>query len=74
MREGTIDLDKREMAKITNVLKVTTEDITGAFNACCTKILQRRDVEFFKPPFEVVIGCGGLSAKLSYWEVEPGEF
>jgi len=74
MREAHIDLEKREFELITAMLDNATSNVTAVFNSTCEKILQRRKIEGFKPPFEVVIGCGGLATRLSYWALEPGEF
>ena len=74
MREAHIDLDKRETARITNMLKTATEDVKGKFDAMCSQVLTKRGIEDYRPPFEIVIGLGGLAVKLSYWELEPGEF
>lgn len=67
MREGTIDLTKQEIRMINNMLETTTKNVTEVFNATCKRILSRRGIEDYRAPFEVVIGCGGLSTTLRYW-------
>lgn len=68
MAEAHIELDKRETAKITNMLKTATSDVTAKFNAICSQVLDKRGIENYRPPFEIVIGLGGLAVKLVYWE------
>jgi len=67
MIEGLLELESREFRQITNKLDNATKDVTGVFNEICSKVLTKRGIEGFRPPFEVVIGCGGLATRLAYW-------
>lgn len=66
MRNESIELDKRDMRLINNLLESSAPNVTERFNALCRQILSRKGVGVAKPPFEVLITAGGHATKLSY--------
>jgi hypothetical protein len=66
MRNEKIELDKRELRLINNLLDSSAPNVTERFNALCRQILTRKGVGDPKPPFEVLITAGGHTTKLIY--------
>lgn len=67
MREGHSELTAQELKLIMARIDNAAGNVTTVFNDTCSKILVRKGIEGFRPPFEVVIGCGGLATRLVYW-------
>lgn len=67
MREAHADLSSQEFKLIMARTENATKEVTAVFNTTCTTVLKRKGIEGFRPPFEVVIGLGGLATRLHYW-------
>lgn len=74
MQAATLELTRSQAMTITNALEQAKGSVVDTFNNACDRVLKREGVEGYRPPYELVIGLGGLSVKLAYWLSEPGEF
>jgi hypothetical protein len=74
MQAATLELTKSQAMTITSSLEQAKGSVVDTFNDACDRVLKREGIEGYRPPYELVIGLGGLSVKLAYWRPEPGEF
>lgn len=74
MHTASLELTKSQVMTITQALEQERGSVTDNFNGACARVLKREGVEGYRPPYELVIGLGGLSAKLVYWRDDLGEF
>lgn len=74
MHSVSLELTKSQAMTITAALEQAKGSVVDTFNGACDRVLKREGVEGYRPPYELVIGLGGLSVKLVYWRDDAGEF
>jgi hypothetical protein len=73
MHAAHLELTKSQVMTITTSLEQDKGSVVDTFNSACDRVLKREGIEGHRPPYELNIGLGGLSAKLHYWRADPGE-